>query len=185
MDGWAARLAGCAAVMLLALSGSGGCSTAKGTGALAGGGIGALIGAAAGDTQGAVIGAAIGTGVGYIIGDQVDEKRAKEMSASGSTQVETAPLTGTKWRLTSVNTSRAVPPYVSKVVEFRPDGHVLTTTTKPDGNIEVSNESYRVVGDTLIVNKPGYMVNAKYHMDARQLILNDPGFSAVLERLPS
>src|SRR5262245_51243467 len=60
-------------ILLVGLMFAGGCETAKGSGALAGGGIGTLIGAAAGDTQGAIIGAAIGTGVGYIIGDQVDE----------------------------------------------------------------------------------------------------------------
>ena len=112
-----------------------GCSTAKGTGALAGGGIGALIGAAAGDTEGALIGGAIGTGVGYIIGDQVDEKKAREMSAKGDTHSEVGPLGGTRWKLASLNGSRTVEPYSSKVIEFKPNGKVLTTTTKPDGNV--------------------------------------------------
>jgi hypothetical protein len=170
--------------VLLGLMLLGGCETAKGTGALAGGGIGTLIGAAAGDTQGALIGAAIGTGVGYIIGDQVDEKRAKEIEAAKTTP-EVAPLSGTKWKLTSVNATRPIPPYVSKIVEFRPDAHVITTTTKPDGTIEIFDESYRVVGDTLIVNKPGYLINAKYRMEPNRLTLMDPGFSAVLERLPA
>ena len=161
------------------------CSTAKGTGALAGGGIGALIGAAAGDTQGALIGAAVGTGVGYIIGDQVDEKRAKEMSAKGDTHSEVAPLGGTRWKLASLNTTRTIEPYASKVVDFKPNGRVITTTTKTDGNVETFDESYRVVGDTLIVNKPGYLVNAKFKVNANQLVVNDPGFSAVLERMPA
>jgi hypothetical protein len=160
-----------------------GCSTAKGTGALAGGGIGALIGAAAGDTEGALIGGAIGTGVGYIIGDQVDEKKAKEMSTKGDTHSEVGPLGGTRWKLASLNTSRTVEPYSSKVVDFRANGKVLTTTTKPDGSVTTAEEAYRVVGDTLIVNKPGYVVNAKFRLDGKQLIVSDPGFSAVLERV--
>src|SRR5262245_48030291 len=135
---------------LLACAMLAGCETAKGTGALAGGGIGTLIGAAAGDTQGAIIGAAIGTGVGYIIGDQVDEKRAKDMEAAHTTP-ETGPLAGTRWKLASLDTQKPVPPYTSKVIEFRPDARVITTTTKPDGQIETFDESYRVVGDTLIV----------------------------------
>jgi hypothetical protein len=162
----------------------GGCSTAKGTGTLAGAGVGTLVGAAVGGTQSAVIGAAIGTGVGYIIGDQVDEKRAKEIEA-GKQKVEVAPLAGTKWKINSVNTTKPIPPYVSKIVEFRPDAHVITTTTSADGKVVTFDESYRVVGPTLIVYKPGYMVNAKYRMEQNQLILEDPGFSAVLERLPS
>jgi hypothetical protein len=162
---------------------AGGCETAKGTGALAGGGIGTLIGAAAGEGQGALIGAAIGTGVGYIIGDQVDEKRAKELEASKATP-EVAPLGGTRWKLVSINTTKPVPAYVSKVVDFRPDARVITTTTKPDGQVETIDESYRVVGDVLIVNKPGYLVNAKYKLESGRLLINDPSFTAVLERLP-
>lgn len=173
------------AVALLAiLLISSGCSTAKGTGALAGGGIGTMIGAVAGDTQGAIIGAAIGTGVGYIIGDQVDEKRAKEIEASKATP-EVAPLGGTRWKLTSVTSSEKIMPYASKVVEFRPDARVITTTTTPDGKVETFDESYRVVGDTLIVNKPGYMINAKYRIDGNKLLLTDAKFNAVLERLPA
>ena len=52
-----------------------------------------------------------------------------------------------------------------------------------NGKVEVFDENYRVVGDTLIVNKPGYLINAKYKIDGQELILTDPGFSAVLTRL--
>ena len=162
-----------------------GCQTAKGTGAIGGAGLGALIGAAAGDTEGALIGGAIGTGVGYIIGDQIDEKKAKEMSAKGSTHNEVGPLGGTKWRVTSINSTKPVAPYTSKLVEFRPDGRIITTTTAADGKVEVADESYRVVQDTLIINKPGYLVNAKYKLEGNQLTVTDPGFSAVLARLPA
>jgi hypothetical protein len=160
-----------------------GCSTAKGTGSLAGAGVGTLIGAAVGDTQSAIIGAAIGTGVGYIIGDQVDEKHAKEMSTKGTTHNEVGPLGNTKWQVRSVTTAKPLAPYASKLVDFRPDGHVITTTTTSDGKVEVFDESYRVVGDTLIINKPGYLINAKFKIDGQELILTDPGFSAVLTRL--
>ena len=162
-----------------------GCQTAKGTGALGGAGLGALIGAAAGDTEGALIGAAVGTGVGYIIGDQIDEKKAKELSAKGTAHNEVGPLGGTKWRVASINSTKPVPPYASKLIEFRPDGHLITTTTNHDGQVQVNDESYRVVGDTLIANKPGYLVNAKYKLDGQQLVVTDPGFSAVLTRLPA
>jgi hypothetical protein len=166
----------------LALAHVVGCATAKGTGALAGGGMGALIGAAAGDTQGALIGAAIGTGVGYIIGDQVDEKKAKDIEA-GKAKVEVAPLGGSRWQLINISTTKPVSPYASKLMEFRPDAHLITTTTTQAGQVQVYDESYRVVGDTLIINKPGYLINAKYKMDGNRLTVTDPGFSAVLERI--
>lgn len=161
-----------------------GCSTGKGTGTITGAGIGALVGqAAGGDTGSTLVGAAIGGGVGYVIGDRADQKKAKEMAATANVQPEVTPLGGTRWKLLSLNTKRQVPAYVSKLFEFKPDGHVITTTTTPDGNVVVYDESYRVVGNTLIVNKPGYMVNARFHIDGSQMIVDDPGFSAVLERL--
>jgi hypothetical protein len=171
------------------------CSGSKETAAPEGSGIGSMAGAASSDTEGAAGG--LGSGVGYVIGDLTDEAKAKEMTARG-TPVEVVPLGATRWELVSLNTMRTVGPYVSKVLEFRPDAHVLTTTTRADGTVVVFDESYRVVGNTLIVNKPGYLVNARYRFEgdrlivvvnARysseggQLMLRDPGFSAVLRRM--
>src|SRR5882672_954867 len=70
------------AVLYAALIMANGCATKRGTGALAGGGVGALIGQAAGrSTQGTLIGAAVGTGIGYIIGNEMDKKEAKTLEA--------------------------------------------------------------------------------------------------------
>lgn len=170
------------ALILVSIA-AGGCQTGKGTGTLAGAGVGALIGqAVGGNTQATLIGGAIGAGVGYVIGDQVDQKKAEEMSKSGDTHNEVAPLGGTRWKLVSVNARQPVKPYLTKIVEFQPNGHVITTTTQQDHSQVVNQESYRVVGDTLIVNKPGYLVNARFRIDQQQLIIDDPGFSAVLEK---
>ena len=53
----------------------------------------------------------------------------------------------------------------------------------PDGKVEMSEETYRVVGDTLIVNKPGYLINAKYRITGDEMIVSAQDFSAVLKRL--
>jgi hypothetical protein len=177
--------AACIIGLLLSLAG---CKTGGQTGALAGGGIGALAGQAiGGDTEATLIGAAVGTGIGYIIGNEVDKKHAREMSAeskpSGTTHSEVAPLGGTRWQLVSLNPRDIAPPYTSKVVEFRRDGRAITTTTRPDGTVEVSDESYRVVGDTLIVNKPGYLINARFRITGQDLTVSAQDFSAVLRRL--
>ena len=134
------RYALLAALLAIVVAG-GGCKTGKGTGTLIGTGLGAAIGAAAGEGEGALIGGAIGAGVGYIIGDQVDEKKAKEMTANGGTHNEVGPLGGTKWRVVSLHSSKEMEPYESKIVEFYPYGQVVTTTTKPGGNVETYNES--------------------------------------------
>ncbi len=165
-----------------------GCETKGQTGALAGGGIGALAGQAIGGSTGAtLIGAAVGTGIGYMIGNEKDKDDAKKMSRStenmGYTHTQVDPLGGTKWTLISLAPSDIVPAYTSKVIEFRPHGRVITTTTLPDGRVEVYDERFRVVGGTLIVNKPGYIINAAFRIDGNEMIVDAEDFRAVLRRL--
>ncbi len=165
-----------------------GCATGGQTGAVAGGGIGALAGQAiGGSTEATLIGAAVGTGVGYIIGNEVDKKKAREMSAttqsSGYAHTETGALAGTRWKVVSLAPRERVGDFSSIVVEFRGNARSITTRTNPDGTVVVHDESYRVVGDTLIVNRPGYIINARYAVSGNQLILNADEFRAVLERI--
>jgi len=171
-----------AALLSVAIIPAGGCATKGRTGALAGGGVGAIIGQAAGrSTEATLIGAAVGTGVGYIIGNEVDKKEARELEAKGAVPNNT-PLAGTSWRVTSLVRDEPLP-HRSIVVEFRNDGRVITTRTLPDGGVERADEAYRVVGGTLIVNKPGYIVNAKYRIDGQEMTVDAPEFCAVLTRL--
>jgi hypothetical protein len=175
-------------VLLVTLIAAAGCQTGGQTGALGGAGIGALAGQAiGGDTGATLIGAAVGTGIGYIIGNEADKKHAREMSRAqpspAPTHSEVGPLGGTRWSLISLVPKSVVSDYASKVVEFKPNGRVITTTTKPDGSVEVYDEAYRVVGDTLIINKPGYLVNARFAISGNQLTVSAEEFSAVLTRL--
>lgn len=175
--------------MAFAMSGcdSGGQPRAK-SGVLLGGGIGALAGQAIGSsTEATLIGAAVGAGVGYMIGNEQDKEHAAEMSRAQSAPVyvhtEVSILGGTRWNLVSLSPRDIADPFVSKIVEFRSNGRAVTTTTYADGTVENFNESYRVVGNTLIVNKPGYIINAKFKVAGDQLIVNAENFSAVLKRL--
>jgi hypothetical protein len=49
--------------------------------------------------------------------------------------------------------------------------------------VEVFDETYRVVDSTLIINKPGYLVNARFGVSGNQLTVSAKDFSAVLRRL--
>jgi hypothetical protein len=183
-----------------------GCRTDAQTGLVAGAGIGALMGQAiGGNTTGTLIGTAVGGGIGYIIGNERDKARSEQMwraqqaspppataQPAGSwsavdrpVHTEVAPLGGTRWMLVSVNPRDAAPPHASLLVEFRENGRVLTTTTLKDGTVEVADESYRVVGETLIVNRPGYLINARFSISASEMVISADRFSAVLRRLPS
>jgi hypothetical protein len=160
-----------------------GCATKARTGAGIGGGLGAIIGQVAGrSTEATLIGAAVGTGIGYIIGNEADKKEAKEMTEGGSPAPDLSPLSGTSWVVVSLVIDKPAP-YVSITVEFRPDGRVITTKTEAGGIVTRHNERYRVVGNTLIVNKPGYLLNAQYRIEGRELIVDAAQVRAVLKRL--
>jgi len=177
-----------------------GCATHGQSGALAGGGIGALAGQAIGrNTEATLIGTAVGTGIGYIIGNEADKQKAYNMSymppppppprppsysTSGYSHREVGPLANTRWHVISVAPSGYYPPYTSKVIEFGPSGQVTTTTTFSDGTLDVDTERYRVVGKTLIINKPGYLINAEFGIEGDQLILDAEDFRAVMRRIP-
>lgn len=155
-----------------------GCQTKSQTGALAGAGIGAMAGQLiGGDSKATLIGAAIGTGAGYLIGNAKDKKAAQTYDASQPT-----PLTGTVWKIVNL-VKKDMPEYKSITVEFKPNGKVVTTRHEPGGTMIVTEERYRIVGDTLIINKPGYMINAKYQVQGAQLVIDCEQFRAVLERV--
>jgi hypothetical protein len=165
-------------VMLLAFAmaasfGTMGCASKGQTGAVAGAGLGALIGQAIGrNTAGTLIGAGVGTGLGYIIGNEMDKSDAKKREdararAASSSAPPPAPRTGllggTKWKAIEV-VPPPTPPHKSYTLRFAKDGWLHSREVYMDGSVKTDKERYRVEGDTLILNKPGYLVNAKYKM---------------------
>ena len=179
----AAWTPGPVALVLLLIMTTGGCATKGRTGAGIGGGLGAIIGQAVGrNTEATLIGAAVGTGIGYIIGNEADKKEAQEAAKRGTSGFSTSPLSGTSWVVVSLVTNKPNP-YVSITIEFGRDGSMTTTKTMPDGIVTRHLERYRVVGSTLIVNKPGYLLNARFRIDGRELIIDAEQIRAVLRRL--
>ena len=157
----------------------GGCATQGRTGALAGSGLGALTGQIIGkDTKSTLIGAGIGAGVGYVIGNERDKTRA----ADNKVKKTFAPLGGTRWRVTSIKPANKVPKFKTKIVEFKKDGRLVTTTTYPDKSRDVSTESYRVTGNTLIVNRKGYIINYKFRIQGKTLTARANNVVITLQR---
>ncbi|MCB2185824.1 MAG: hypothetical protein KQJ78_05360 [Deltaproteobacteria bacterium] len=175
-------VAACLILFLGLTLAAGGCATKAQTGGLAGAGVGALIGQAIGhNTAGTLIGTGVGLGLGYIIGNEIDKKEAKDRYARGM-DPETGILAGTKWRAVSMN-PMPDPPYQSYILEFTNDGWANTTETFANGAVTTDRERYRVTGDTLILNKPGYLVNATYFIDGNRLTVTSHQFQAVFERV--
>ena len=174
-----------AVLMLLSMIGLGGCQTAGQSGALGGAGLGALVGAlAGGSTESALIGAGIGTGLGYIIGNERDKKQARELAARPVYVPPANPLAGTSWQVLSVN-PMPTPGFRSMTVTFQHGGFVNSTKILDDGRILEEIESYRVNENTLIVNRPGYLINVTFIMSGNRLTLQGSKLSAVLQRVGS
>lgn len=162
-----------------------GCQTGGQSGALVGSGVGALIGqAAGGSTEATLIGAAVGSGVGYIIGNEKDKKEAEQKTAGSAYSSADSPLADTSWQVVSV-VPEPDPPFKSMTVRFGRDGYVQTNKVLSDGQLVKTSEHFRTVGSTLIVNKPGYMINATYAIDGDQLIVDCEKFRGVLTRVGS
>lgn len=172
------------AVIAVTLLFSAGCATKAQTGAAAGAGAGALIGGLAnmhgswGAT--ALIGAGVGAGVGYLIGNEQDKKAAEKQRKAS--EAELKPLAGTTWQVISIK-PKPKKEYKSIVAHFRTDGHVITTKTDMQGKVITTNESYRIVGSTLIINKPDYVENTKFKIDGNKLIIDYGNGSVVLHRI--
>ena len=170
-------------LLVIALSvGLLGCSTKGETGALTGAGVGALVGQAIGrNTPATLFGAALGAGVGFVIGNELDKADAQKI-AKKEMPLDTGSFGGTRWKAVSINPP-ANPPYKSYIVEFGNDGFVTSTETFMDGTSKTSKEHYRVKGDILIINSPGYIINATYKFKDNQVSIDCDKFNAVFQRI--
>ena len=63
------------------------------------------------------------------------------------------------------------------------DGNVVITKTDMQGKVETSTEKYRIVGSTLILNKPDYVENTKFKIEGDRLIVDYGNGSVVLQRV--
>ena len=183
MEGWKKTVG--LGVLCIALLFGGGCATMDKSemGALGGAGVGALVGQAIGhNTAGTLIGAGVGLGLGYIIGNEVDKSDTRKRKAV--TQEEVEPLANTTWEVVST-TPRPKKHYQSMIARFNQDGTVTTTTKLANGKVETDTESYRVVGSTLVINKPNYVINSRYRIDGNKMYMDTGEHSIVLQRVGS
>ncbi len=180
------------AIAILSALALAGCATTEFSSAQKGAAWGAGLGAIAGGIYGghgsdALIGAAIGTGIGYLVGNEQDKKKAQQMSeqsrSANYSHNETGPFAGTRWRLQDWSPKDRDADFRSKTFDFGRDGWVKTTTTHRDGRVTTETENYRVVGNTLIVNRGDYLVNYKFNLQGNTLTVDTANHRAVLVRI--
>jgi hypothetical protein len=99
---------------------------------------------------------------------------------------QTAPLAGTKWNViefvepdeadrTALRTLDAM------LVEFRPDGKLVTYQILEDGTAEFTDgETYHIDGEVLTIDGPDYKTVSMFRMDGENLRLHSPQFVMVM-----
>ena len=131
----------------------------------------------------------VGQGIGYLIADEQDQAHAAQLNRTTSSRNyahnEVGPLTNTRWQVRTITPAKAANENLGMVVTFRPSGHVITRTILPDSTTSLVNERYRVVGDTLIINKDQYLINAQYRIRGEVLTIAAGEFVAVFDRIRS
>jgi len=155
-------------------------------------GIGAIAGRGIGTTyarNAITTGVGIGKGIGFLIADEPDRAHARVLStataANNFTHNELGPLTNTRWRVRTITPPRAADANLGMIVTFRPSGHVVTRTTLPDSTTRLVTERYRVVGDTLIINRDDFVVNAQFRIRGESLTIGAGEFVGVFDRIRS
>lgn len=92
------------------------------------------------------------------------------------------PLVNTKWLVTNMN-PKPDKAYVSMTVKFQPDGSMVQTTVSEDRSEKIDAFGYRIVGSTLLINKPKGEVNARFKMEGTLLVIDTGDVSMILQRM--
>jgi len=174
--------------------------------ALGGAAIGAITGGVlSGKAGGAAVGAIAGGSLGYVVGNDKDKQRAQqqaaqEQAARDKAQVSSDPATaykapeenpfvGSTWQVISLVREKPGPDYASIVVNFPTNSKVTTMAVRKDGEAETWVESYRIVDDVMVLSGKDretgepYVINAKFSVEGKQLIIVAPEGRAVLEEI--
>jgi hypothetical protein len=67
-----------------------------------------------------------------------------------------------------------MPDYHSMVVTFQTNTKVLILTVLGNSKTEISVESYRVADDVLMITGKDYVINAKYSIEGKRMIVVAP-----------
>ena len=101
---------------------------------------------------------------------------------SKSSKTNLGPFPNTKWQILSV-IPKPNTPFKAVYLTFQPDGTLAMTTESPDGKISTSIQKYSVVGDSMLLSKPGTTTNVKFRVDGSTMHVDTARFSIVLERV--
>ena len=145
------------------------------------------------------MGALIGSGIGYIAGNADDRALAEAQAKAEQDALErsrlssdpatvyrpeqTNPLVGSTWRIISVVSDDELLSYSSMVITFQTNSKMTTLAVWEDGDVTTDVENYRVIDDVLIVSGTDYVLNAKWSVANKQLVVVGPSVRIVAEEV--
>ncbi|HUK06114.1 MAG TPA: hypothetical protein VLV90_13650 [Burkholderiales bacterium] len=121
--------------------------------------------------------------VASLAGCAASDAGMRAQPQASATRAETGELGGTTWRLLDWSSKTGTEDFKDKVLVFGTDGWVTTTITHKDGRVATERESYRVVGNTLTLDKGGRLVSYRILRQGHQLNVEGDRDWSVLGRL--
>jgi hypothetical protein len=112
---------------------------------------------------------------GPMMGDTFDKTKPPREGTLG-------PFPNTKWQILSV-VPKPKTPFNSMYLAFQPDGTLIMTTESPDGKISTSVHKYSVVGESMLLSKPGSSTNVRFRVDGNTMHVDTGRASIVLEKV--
>ena len=90
---------------------------------------------------------------------------------------------GSTWRVLSIVSKKPASEYQSMVLTFQTNTKLTTLTILKDGKATTQVESYRVVDDVIVISGKDYIINAKYSIEGKQMIIVAPDIRIVMEEI--
>lgn len=113
---------------------------------------------------------------GHMFGE--GSKPAKTKSSAGNL----GPFPNTKWQVLSV-VPKPNTQFTAMYLAFQPDGNLVITTESADGKINTTFQKYSVVGESMLLSKPGSTTNVRFRVDSGTMHVDTGRASIVLEKI--
>jgi glucose/arabinose dehydrogenase len=113
---------------------------------------------------------------GHMFGE--DSKPAKTTSS----KADLGSFPNTKWQVLSV-VPKPNTQFTAMYLAFQPDGSLVITTESADGKINTTFQKYSVVGESLLLSKPGSSTNVRFRVDGGTMHVDTGRASIVLEKI--
>jgi hypothetical protein len=113
---------------------------------------------------------------GHMFGEDSTPSKTK------SSPTDLGPFPNTKWQVLSV-VPKPNTQFTAMYLAFQPDGSLAITTESADGKISTTFQKYSVVGESMLLSKPGNTTNVRFRVDGGTMHVDTGRASIVLERL--